>query len=209
VLATIRPYSTIHSVFDWLDQLRQFHGLYFHAGTPSEVFEKIDLLLHGYEFALHFKGIVEAGIPTWGHFPGWYDLRIRKGSSVWSHKFVQSNPHLAVSESLEKFFEFVERYRRLRPVLVASVSLASHHSIFDQGCGFGDGSRRPAPRRIEVFRYSPDNLFFYREWHEPFFRDEQLDDDLQRVLNRVEGGYSIARDEWEWGHEGMPPDSSH
>jgi hypothetical protein len=134
-----------------------------YLGTGS--LKELESLVHGYYTGLSVHGIVETVPMMTGHFMTWLNCHTMWSCSCgWAAAIEQSYPDR--DKALAKFFEFVDEYRKLKPVVLRTVRLAARHEPTGNRVRIGCNTLMKKPRRVDVIRYQPEPLYFLR-FHYP------------------------------------------
>lgn len=134
-------------VFSWLARVEARPGMY--VGASKDPLGTLETMLHGYYGALQNHGIVEPVPQMDHHFLIW--LSFTTGWSTSAGWAVALREHPRGKDRLAQFFRLVAEYRRLEPVLRFTATRRA---------------RPPgAPTRIDIMRYAPTQLHFFRLWH--------------------------------------------
>jgi hypothetical protein len=150
----LSPDSKTPNVFAWLDDVRARPGMF--VGDAERPLEVLESMVWGYYTALSARGIVEPVPEMTRHFSEW--LRHRTGwscSSGWAHAIASHSgkrPHLQV------FFELVDEYRSLVPVVVTRARVVGNDPRLLQPLK----PEWPRPREVELVRYAPTRFHFFR-----------------------------------------------
>lgn len=157
------------NVFEWLDEVRERPGLYLVTGTLGE----LETLVRGYDLALGEHCLLE-GVPTMGrHFSSWLRLRERWSLSCGWAKAIEQRTKPGQSP-LELFFRLVDKYRRLRPVVLCHAKLGPQHIPTGRRCVIGFSGRLMAPQQIDIVQYHPEPLHFLRSHYAEGAVDEDM-----------------------------------
>ncbi len=164
-----RYYERPHhdTIFDLLDEVRRRPSMFVRG------IRELEDLVHGYLTALHVHSIDE-GVPDMGrHFATWLQLRTGWSLSAgWAYAI--RTHHREGTDPLDRFFELMDLYRQLRPVVVARATLDSRHLPTGKRVIVGRDLRMPPPCVIEVVAYRPDSLFFLRHQYADGFTDDNI-----------------------------------
>jgi hypothetical protein len=144
------------SVFTWLDVIREKPGMYVRNGSLND----LETLIHGYYAGLHTHGLIELVPEMTGHFSSWlYDQMRWSTSCGWASAIVSN---AGKRPPLDVFFEFVDEYRKLRPVVLCSAKLGKQHTPTGRRAVIGMDGRIERPMHVEIVRYAPTRLHFLR-----------------------------------------------
>ena len=176
------------NVFAWLDAIRARPRMYLRDGSLHALQD----ILWGYYAALQAHGTVEAVPRMDRHFLGWLQHRMgwSLGGLDWASAIVQRHPQ--PDAALAAFFGLVDEYRRLRPTVLAAVTLGPGHDPTGGRVRYGLDGLMEKPRRVEIVRYRPEPLHFLR-FHYP---DRVEDWDL--LMNGELSPATSLRDAKEW-----------
>src|SRR5262245_9420249 len=122
-LAGMRRVGEGRNVFTWLDEIRRRPAMFLgETSTPVDV---IQTLLCGYYAALSVHGIVEPVPAMTHHFSSW--LRLRTSWPMACGWAVAITDHCEGDRALPRFFDFVDEYRKLVPMTLATTKLNERH----------------------------------------------------------------------------------
>jgi hypothetical protein len=130
------------TVFTWLDEVRARPAMWL--GERPDPLRGLEDHVWGYYTALDMNGIVEDVPQMTTHFLVW--LREETGWSTAPGWAIAVTMH-ARKDPVAKFFDLVDRYRRLVPVVERTATLTDHEVA-----------------RVDVLRYRPTRLYFGRVW---------------------------------------------
>ena len=156
----------------------------------------LEIFCDGYYAALSAHHIREPA-PVVGtfHFGKWLHHRFE-----WSHNcgWAQAiRTHCETDEeAFDKFFELLEDYRQLRPVKYGEITLGAAHKPTGAAT-LGGGAWRLSPTRLEVYRYEPENFYFWVEYYPAGTDDRSTFDSLERAFAYAEQLWRIKPAEWD------------
>ncbi|MDY7232477.1 hypothetical protein [Hyalangium rubrum] len=135
------PPPQLRHIFDWLEQVRLRPSMFFSR------LGQLENMVYGYYAGLAVHAIHEDVPEMTSHFSTWLRYRYRSWSLSlgWAHAITSHTKD--EQAAAEHFFELVEAYRKLRPVVRARVRLTA---------------RQLPLERIEVVQYAPKPLHFVR-----------------------------------------------
>lgn len=143
------------TIFEYLDYVRDRPRMYCNS------IQDLAALIQGYYVALQLHGIVET-VPEMGrHFNLW--VCSKKGWSPvagWTSGITNIAP--SFEEHFDLFFELVDEYRQLRPVVVRRLVIDAQKYPASKGVVIGLGQNRESPMIVEAIQYQPEPLHFFR-----------------------------------------------
>ena len=157
------------SIFALLDNIRARPAMYLRGYSLRD----LETLIWGYYAALREHGIVEDVPQMTRHFLFW--LHRRTGWSTncgWDDAIEARYPD--TGRSFAAFFEFVDEYRKLIPIVVCTARLIEIHQPTGNRVRYGFEGKMKKPDRVDIVRYHPEPLHFLR-FH---YGDRIVDDDL-------------------------------
>lgn len=144
------------SVFTWLDTVRARPGMYIGDGALRE----LETLLYGYYAGLGTHGLIEHVPEMTNHFSTWLYWQTGWSTSVgWAYAITS---HARARPPLDLFFEFGDRYRKLRPVTLRSARLSRRNAPTGKRVTVRLDGRLEPPTSVEIVRYAPTRLHFLR-----------------------------------------------
>lgn len=147
--------TEVRNVFTLLDAVRERPTMFLRNGLRD-----LEVLLYGYCSALANHRIDE-GVPDMSHFLDFMGLRTRWPLSLGWAEAINKRAS-GTKTPLDVFFEFVDEYRALRPIVVARVALKAHHQPTGRRVVYGMSGRLERPDIVEVVQYRPEPLFYLR-----------------------------------------------
>jgi hypothetical protein len=154
------------NIFDWLDVMRERPSMYVRSMI------ELQAMIHGYYNALQHHGITEKGPQlSQRHFGTWLREETRWSvCSGWGYAFEQNK--VAGQDVYESFFSFIDQYRRLVPMITASVTLSPKHQPTGKRCVIGFDKRMDRPDKVDVINYYPTSLNHFRFHYANRYVDE-------------------------------------
>jgi hypothetical protein len=183
------------TIYDWLDIVRKRPGMYF------QNLSGLHTLVNGYYSALSMHNIHE-NVPSMvnNHFGYW--LRKKEGWSMalgWG-RAIEINVE-GEEQQTERFFAYVDKYRKLVSVRLSSVVLDERHNPTGKKVVIGFDGRIEKPDRIDVMQYQPEALHFLRFHYGERIIDRTLlsdtrDTTLEEAKLWVREEFQVQEDEW-------------
>ncbi len=187
------------NIFDWLDMVRDRRSMYAHSLT------ELENMIHGYYTALGVHRISES-VPamTQGHFGVW--LREKTGwplSSGWACAIAQ-NTEADVEAVFRTFFEFVDQFRTLKPMVTATVTLKPEHQPTGKRRKYGHDGLMDRPEEILAINYSPTSLNHLRHRYDKHYVDDWMlmlgngshETSLDDLMTWVADEFGVDRQQW-------------
>ena len=130
--------------------------MYLRDGSLRE----LETLVYGYYAGLSTHGLIELVPEMMSHFSTWLYRETEWSTSCGWAAAIVSNVNDA--SPLDAFFDFVHRYRRLRPVTLRSARLKRSNQPTGKRVVIGMNGRIERPLRVDIVRYAPTRLHFLR-----------------------------------------------
>ena len=184
------------NIFGWLDSIRERPAMY--AANLTD----LCTLAHGYCMALYVHNIAEAVPDMTNKFNIWayVDTGWSGFNCGWGYAFDNNTPDGV--DPFAHFFTYVDRYRLIRPVVTACVTLTPQHQPQGKRCVIGFNGRMDRPDEIAVVNYSPTSLNHLRRR----YGDIYVDDWFMRL---GDGSYQTTQtDLFDWASDEFNIDPS-
>jgi hypothetical protein len=180
------------NILDVLDHMRERPAMYFGRSLrPVEIF------CDGYYAALSGHHVREDA-PVIGtfHFGEWLYRRHQWPHSCGWAAAIQRNC-ASDEEAFDRFFQLLDEYRQLRPVVCAEVWLGAAHKPTGV-CTYGSGAWPLPPTRLQVCRYEPEDFYFLVEYYPKCLDDRSTFVSLEAAFADAERLWQVKPEEWCW-----------
>lgn len=144
------------NVFGLLHEVRRRPGMFFRD------LSELQAMIHGYYTGIEMYGIHE-DLPrmTMSHFGTWLNHKTKWSTCAgWAYAIEQNTN--SEQEAIDTFFDFVDRYRELKPTVRARVTLKPHHQPTPERRSRTFTSPDYRPDEIRIVNYSPTRLHHFR-----------------------------------------------
>lgn len=191
--------TSLGNVFTYLDSIRERPHVY--CRSLMELESKIG----GYYGALWTHRIVEQAPNMCHHFLIWMHYRTGLSTSGgWA--LILTHEIVGFDKQLERFFELVDEYRQLVPVVLYRVTLEEHHNPTRKRSKIGIDKFIEKPMVIEIVNYNPDPLHFLRFHYVEHIKDGWLlegpkssscDTTVDDAMEWVSDEFQVCPEEWQ------------
>jgi len=165
-------------------------------------FSDLEPMIDGYYKGIAMHGIHE-DVPrmTRSQFGIWlYHTTKWSTCAGWAYAFEHNTK--SEEEAFETFFDFVDQYRELKPIVRAKLKLKPHHQPTGKRVTIGLNGKMDRPDEIHIVNYAPTRLYHFRY----FYSDRIVDDWLDHTRTGSHGSGLKAKYEWAKDEFGIEPD---
>lgn len=189
--ASILRTSALATILDILDHIQKRPRMYWGRSLPP-----LEIFCHGYYAALSTRHIQEP-VPVVGtfHFGEWLYRRYKWPHACGWAEAIRTQCETD-EEAFDKFFSLLEEYRQLRPVMYGVIALGPAHQPTGARTR-GDGSWPLPPKRLEVYRYEPEDFYFLVEHYPDGMDDRSTFGSLELAFAHAERHWQIKSTEWD------------
>jgi hypothetical protein len=167
----MKNYFERKNIFDLIDIIKERTSMFI----PDKSINSLSTYLAGYDSCLELHSIVEKGVPLFKHFGEWLKIKFNWNLSYGWAQAIAENIEKQ-QDPLKKFYSFVNEFRKLQPKVVSTIQ-----DIEDEDPSL-------SPKKIQIIRYIPENLFFLR-----FFYTEKQEDGRDLFYSIEEAKRSVPK----------------
>jgi hypothetical protein len=181
------------NIFELIDLIQQRTSMFI----PDKSIDSLQTYLNGYESCMWVHSIIEQDVPVFKHFREWLarTFNYQFTSLGWAYAIRQNiDPN---QDPLQKFFDLVQDFRKLRPCMITSIKLKPRHQPTGKIVMFGDGKLMAPPVEIQVIQYKPEELFLLRHHYADRYENSfSLFSSAKEAKRWVEEEFQVSSEEW-------------
>jgi len=153
----MKDYFERKNIFDLIDIIKKRISMFI----PDKSIKSLSTYLAGYESCLELHSISEKGVPLFKHFGGWLKINFDWNLSYgWAHAITENIDKQ--QDPFQKFYLLVNEFRKLQPEVVSTIKSPLNQKPITIIQEKKDENLIPSPKKIQIIRYIPENLFFLR-----------------------------------------------
>ena len=153
----MKNYFERKNIFDLIDIIKERTSMFI----PDKSIKSLSTYLAGYESCLELHSIDEKGVPLFKHFGEWLKKKFNWNLLYgWAQAITENIENQ--QDPLKKFYSLVNEFRILQPEVVSTIKSPLNQKRITIIQGKKDENLIFSPKKIQIIRYIPENLFFLR-----------------------------------------------
>ena len=171
--------KTKMNIFTLLDEIKERPSMFIPSGSLHE----LETLVNGYYIGLHNHKIMENVPGMTHHFMIWLHFKYGWSTNMgWAHAI---NTHAGKQKPIDLFFDILDKYRKIKPRVLAQVKLNKNHQPTGKQVVIGYNGRMAKPLKVKIVQYKPEKLHFLRFHYKDYVKDDG-------ILMKPDGTYETS-----------------